>query len=105
MYTAEPRFNDLDAPRSGWRVAVQFNGADLLPRRVTAVERDSATLGLYPYVGPFDVVYRVILPMPAAGPVAGRPYDLEIASALGKLIIDFETPNGTITPQEPVPPP
>ena len=105
MYTAEPRFNDLDAPRSDWRVALKVEGADLLPRRVTAVPLDAAVLGLYPFIGPFDVVYQVIVPMPAAGPIAGRPYTLEIASALGKLDMDFSKPGPSLTPQEPVPPP
>jgi hypothetical protein len=105
LYTAEPKYNDLDAPRSQWRVAVKVDGSDVLPRRVTAVDRDATSLGLYPYVGPFDTVYRVLLPIPGTGPIEGREFTLEIASALGKLSIDFGKPNGTITPQEPVPPP
>ncbi len=105
LYTADPKFNNLDAPRSDWRVALKVDGADLLPRRVTAESRDAAVLGLYPYIGPFDIVYRVIVPVPEAGPVEGREFTLEIASALGKLDIDFAKPNGTLTPQEPVPPP
>ena len=105
FYTAEPHYNDLDSTRTVWRVAMKFEGTDLLPSRVTSLERDAATLGLYPYIGPFDTVYQVIVPLPAAGPVAGRPFGLEIAGAIGRLSIDFSTPNGTITPQEPVPPP
>jgi hypothetical protein len=105
FYTAESRFNDLDAPRTDWRVALKVEGTDLLPRRITSLDRDASTLGLYPYIGPFDTIYQVIVPVPAAGPIAGRPFGLEIASALGRLSIDFSTPNGTITPQEPVPPP
>lgn len=105
LYTADPRFNDLDAPRSNWRVALKVDGADLLSRKVTGVQRDAATLTLFPYVGPFDVVYRVIAPMPQAGPVEGRAFTLEIASALGKLTLDYGAPDGVITPQQPVPPP
>jgi hypothetical protein len=105
FYTAESHYNDLDGLRTGWRVALKVEGTDLLPRRITALDRETSTLGLFPYVGPFDTIYQVVVPMPAAGPVAGRPFALEIASALGKLSIDFSTPNGTITPQEPVPPP
>jgi hypothetical protein len=105
FYTADPRFNNLDAPRSDWRVALKVDGADLLAQRVTSPQRDAATLALFPFVGPFDVVYRVIAPRPASGPVDGRAFTLELASALGKLTLDYGTPNGTITPQQPAPPP
>lgn len=105
FYTAEPRYNNLDAPRSDWRVALKVDGADLLARKVTSLERDAATLGLFPFVGPFDVVYRVTTPMPEAGPVEGREYTLELASAIGKLDLDFGKPNGVIMPQQPAPPP
>jgi hypothetical protein len=105
FYTAEPRHNDLDAPRSDWRVALKVDGADLLPRRITSLPRSVETLGLFPYIGPFDVIYRVLAPTPPTGPVAGREYTLEISSALGKLPVDFGKPDGAVTPQEPVPPP
>jgi hypothetical protein len=105
LYTADARYNNLDAPRSDWRIALKVDGADLLARRVTAVDRDAATLALFPFIGPFDVVYRVIAPLPQGGPVDGREYTLELASALGKLDLDFGAPDRVITPQQPVPPP
>jgi hypothetical protein len=105
LYTAEPRFNNLDAPRSDWRVALKIDGADLLARKVTALDRDAAVLALFPFVGPFDIVYRVIVPMPQVGPVDGREYTFELASALGKLSLDYGAPDGVITPQQPAPPP
>jgi hypothetical protein len=105
FYTAEPRYNDLDAPRSDWRVALKVDGADLLPIRITSQARDAEALGLFPYVGSFDVVYRVVVPVPQTGPIEGREYTLEIAGALGKLPVDFGKPDGTITAQEPAPPP
>jgi hypothetical protein len=105
FYTAEPRDNDLDAPRSVWRTAVKVDGGDLVARRLTSIDRDATTVGLYPYIGPFDVAYRVLLPSSSSGPIAGREFTLEIASARGKVSIDFGAPNGTITPQEPAPAP
>jgi hypothetical protein len=105
LYTAEPHFNNLDAPRSDWRVVLKVDGADLLAKKITAAPRDAATPGLFPFVGPFDVVYRVIAPVPQAGPIDGREYTLELASALGKLSLDYGKPDGVITPQQPVPPP
>lgn len=105
FYTAQPRENDLDAPRSIWRVAVKVDGTDLLPRRVTSVDRDATITGLFPYVGPFDVVYRASFPPASAGPLAGREFTLEIAGARGKLPLDYGRPDGTVDPQQPAPPP
>jgi hypothetical protein len=107
FFTATSRENDLDAPRSVWRVALKVGDEDLLASRVTGISSDATTTGLFPYVGPFDVVYRVILPHSPSGAVAGRPFVLEIASALGKLQIDFGAPieQPVARPWEPVPPP
>ncbi len=105
FYAADRHNDDLDAPKSVWRVAVKADGADLLATRVTGIDRDATSLTLYPYVGPFDTLYRVLVPFAPGGPLAGREFTLELASALGKLSIDFGAPNGVITPQEPVPPP
>jgi hypothetical protein len=105
FYAADSRDDDLDAPRSVWRVAARADETDLVATRVTSVERDATVLGLFPYVGPFDTVYRVFLPRAPGGPLGGRPFVFEIASARGKVTMDFAKPNGAVTPQEPVPPP
>ena len=106
LFTAEPRFNDLDATRSDWRVALKFEGADLLPTKVTTLPRSSEVPELYPYVGPFDTVYLVTLPMPQGGPIAALPFTLELASPLGKLTMDFGKGTGSaLLPQQPAPPP
>jgi hypothetical protein len=105
FYAAEPRDDDLDAPASVWRVAVKADGADVVASRVTSVERDATVLGLFPYVGPFETVYRVFVPPPPGGPLGGRPFVLEVAGARGKLSFDYGLPDGPITPWEPVPPP
>ncbi len=105
FYAADRKNDDLDAPRSVWRVAVKADGADQIATRVTAADRDATAIELYPYVGPFDTLYRVLVPSAPGGPLAGREFTLELASALGKLSIDFAAPDGPITPQQPVPPP
>jgi hypothetical protein len=105
FYTADPRDDDLDAPRSVWRVAVKVDGGDLVASRVTSVERDATTLGLYPYIGPFETVYRVFVPRASGGPLSGRPFTLEIAGARGKLAMDFGASAAPVaSPQEPAPP-
>jgi hypothetical protein len=106
FYTADPRANDLDAPRSVWRVALKLGSEDVVASRVTSVDADANTAGLFPYVGPFDVVYRVFLPRPPSGELDGRAFVLEIASALGKVALDYGVPDGRIAdePWQPVPP-
>jgi hypothetical protein len=107
FYTADSRANDLDAPRSVWRVALKIGDVDLLATRVTSIDSDATTAGLFPYVGPFDVVYRVSLPRPAAGALDGKPFVLQIASTLGKVDLDYGAPLTTIVdaPWQPVPAP
>jgi hypothetical protein len=107
FFTAQPRENDLDAPRSIWRVALKVGTEDLLATRVTSVQADATIVELFPYVGPFDVVYRVFLPHSPSGPIVDRPFLVQLASALGKLELDFGAPNlkPVDQPWQPVPPP
>jgi hypothetical protein len=105
FFTASALANDLDAPRSVWRVAVKVDGADVLPRRVTAMERKATDTGLFPYIGQFDVVYRVLLPPAPGGPLAGRPFVVEISSALGSLTLDYAAGGGPLGPVGPAPSP
>jgi hypothetical protein len=105
FYAADTKDDDLDAPRSVWRVAARADGTDLVATRVTSTDRDATVLGLFPYIGPFDTVYRVFVPHAPGGPLGGRPFVFDIASARGKLTMDFGKPNGPVAPQEPVPAP
>jgi hypothetical protein len=47
----------------------------------------------------------VFLPHAPGGPLAGREFTLEVASARGKVAMDFGGPGGPFNPQEPVPRP
>jgi hypothetical protein len=106
FYTADPRANDLDAPRSMWRVFVRVDGADLEATRVTSIDRDTTILGLFPYVGPFEVAYLVLLPRPTSGELRGRPFVLELASGLGRVSLDWNVAGILVEePWQPVPPP
>jgi hypothetical protein len=73
---------------------MKVGDADLLARSVTALDRDATVTGLFPYVGPFDVVYRVVFPPAPGGPVGDGKVVLELASALGKIDLRFGEPNG-----------
>jgi len=107
FYAADPKANDLDAPRSVWRVAVKAGDADVVASRVTSIDSDATVVGLFPFVGPFDVVYRVFLPRAPAGPLAGGPFTLELSSAMGRLALDYgQVPEKPIDgPWQPVPAP
>jgi hypothetical protein len=105
FYTADPTDDDLDAPTSVWRVAVKVDDADVHATRVTSIERDATILGLFPYVGPFETVYRVFLPPAPGGPLAGRRFTLQVASARGTVSLDYAVSNGAVMPFQPVPPP
>jgi hypothetical protein len=107
FYTADSRANDLDAPRSVWRVALRVGEADLLATRVTSIDSDATVVGLFPYVGPFDVVYRVSLPRAAEGPIDGKRFVLALSSTLGKVDLDYGAPLTKVVdaPWQPVPPP
>jgi hypothetical protein len=105
LYTAEPKDNDLDAPKSIWRVSVRVDGEDIVSSKVTAIDREATVVMLFPYIGPFDTLYRVVVPAAPSGALAGRKFTFELASARGKLLLDFGAPGGSITPQEVVPPP
>jgi hypothetical protein len=101
FYTANSRENDLDSRSSIWRVALELDEGELLPQKIVAVDADATLVNLFPFVGAFDTVYLVRFPHPSGGPLAGRLFAMEIASALGQLALDFRVPDG---PDQPAPP-
>jgi hypothetical protein len=87
FFTTESRDNDLDAPRSIWRVALLSEGQpEQLPVEVRTVRSDGLLRDLYPYIHEYDVLYRVRFPR--AGP-AGRPPTLRIAGSEGQMDFRF----------------
>ncbi|BDG02442.1 hypothetical protein [Anaeromyxobacter oryzae] len=105
FYTADSKVNDLDAASSVWRVALHVDGAELLPVHVEGVEPDATVRGLFPFVGPFDVVYLVHFPKAPGGALAGRAFELRISSALGKIPLDFAEVDGVEHPAPAAPAP
>ena len=91
LYTADKDDNDLDSTRSVWRVAVETEGVEVLAGRITGLEDEANLRGLFPWIGPFDVVYSVRFPR-SAEPLEGRPFVLRISSALGQIPLDFGKP-------------
>lgn len=95
VYTPERTVNDLDSPRSVWRLALVVEGAgEMLPvDRPDVVHADATVTGLYPQVGLFDVVYRVRFPRwKGERPLDETPFTLVLAGARGKLELRFNRP-------------
>ena len=72
---------DSSPPPASTDGGLKVDGADVLASRVTSVDSDANLVGLFPYIGPFDVAYRVTLPRAPSGEAAGKPFVLEIARA------------------------
>jgi hypothetical protein len=100
FYTGDTRSNDLDAAAgSVWRLALKLDEGDVVTRDATALDTDATLQGVFPYIGPFDVVYRVRFPKPPGRPLAERPFTFLVSSALGKLELPFN--DGTVGPDRP----
>ncbi len=93
LYTADRKHNDLADPGSIWRIQLD-DGTVLAPAAaVEVVPKDANTMQLFPFVGNFDLVYKVRVPW-TGQPLTGRPFTLRIMSALGPLVLDFGPKGG-----------
>jgi len=90
LFTPDRADNDLDAPRSIWRVALVVEGVgEALPVRVEQQRPDATLVTLFPSVGAFDVAYRVRFPREAL-PLDGRSFTLRMASARGRIDLQYQ---------------
>ena len=95
FYTNDRAANDLASTQSVWRVALAVEGAgELLPaRRPEIVRADATVTGLYPYLGKFDIAYRVRFPRwKGERPLHEIPFTLVVAGALAKVELRFGEP-------------
>ena len=95
FYTNDRHSNDLASTRSVWRLAlVVEGGGDVLPAGRPEIVRSDATItGLYPYVGQFDIVYRVRFPRwKGERPLHEVPFKLVVAGAPAKIELRFDQP-------------
>jgi len=88
FYAADRRANDLDAPRSVWHLELDDGEIRVPAFEVVGLTTDATIRQLFPYVDPFDVVYRVRFRWTGAS-LVGRPFKLRIGSGLGELVLDF----------------
>jgi hypothetical protein len=91
FYAADKADNDLDGLKSVWHVTVQDGASERVASRITAADLDATVRALYPWAGPFDVVYEVRFPR-GAEPLAGRPFSLVLAGAVGRIALDYGKP-------------
>jgi hypothetical protein len=94
FFTDDRRANDLATDRGTWRVALLVNEEEQVPAaKISQVKRDPTLQILYPYIDDFRTLYRVRFPRhPGPTPLAGLPFQLRIAGALGKLDLAFAPP-------------
>jgi hypothetical protein len=89
LFTPDRDANDLDAPKSVWRVALVVPGAgEALPDRIEQVKADATLRALYPDFSVFDVVYRVRFGRSRVA-IEGRPFTLRLAGAKGRADLVF----------------
>jgi hypothetical protein len=100
FYTADRKANDLDAQNSVWRLSLDLGaGEQVVTRDVQVLEPNANVTRLFPYVSPFDDVYRVRFNRVKGGPLDGRTFDLAIASAIGRMELTFG--DGAVGPDQP----
>ena len=87
--------DDLDRPKSIWRISLSANGEEVLPLQVERISRASIQLKtFYPYLDEFWVAYRLRFARlrPDGSPVfTGNPASLNLhfASVLGKVELTY----------------
>jgi hypothetical protein len=92
FFTADRSANDLSKPTSTWRVSLVVNGTEhALPTKIEFVRADPTLRMLYPYISDFDTLYRIRFPrFPGEAPLASLPFQLRIASALGRVELSWK---------------
>jgi hypothetical protein len=90
LYTDADQDNDLGSRRTAWRIALVVPGeGEALPVEIRRERMDAQLRELYPFVGDFDVAYRVRFARWKGAPLAGRRFLLRIAGPKGRLDFDF----------------
>ena len=92
FYTADRDANDLDAPRSVWRIEMDTGKAQVLSREAHALDKDANVTALFPWVGPFDTVYLLRFPRVPTLPAADHWFLLRLSSGLGQVLLDWRKP-------------
>jgi len=91
FFTVDRSDNDLDTGHSIWRVSLEPVGepGEAVPVKIEQLDPDATLRTLYPNIGDFDLVYRVRFARWKGEPLSGRSFTLKLASARGKLELEF----------------
>jgi len=89
LYTAQPRWNDLDASDSIWRLEFDLGGGEVVAARAQAQDRNATFEALFPMGGAFDTAYRLRFPRTDDASGEMLPGVLRMASAIGEMIVPY----------------
>ena len=93
----DPRFDDLDRPKSQWRIALVTPRGEVAPSKVERLGRSTMDLrSLYPYFDEFWVGFKITFPKAFPDgteviPEGTQKVTLRMASALGDAELRLET--------------
>jgi hypothetical protein len=96
LYTANRKWNDLDATESIWRIELDMGGGEEVLGRAQSLERTATFDALFPMGGAFDIAYLLRFPRNDTE-LLPRPGVLRFASALGELRLPY-TPGSRPVP-------
>jgi hypothetical protein len=100
MFTTDRKSNDLDSRKSVWRLALRLDtGEEVVTHDATALDADATIVNLFPYVSPFDDVYRVRFNRVPGGPLGERRFTFVVASGYGMMELTYG--DGAVGPDRP----
>ncbi|BDG08861.1 hypothetical protein [Anaeromyxobacter paludicola] len=86
LFTPDKGENDLGDKRSPWRIALVLPDGEVLPDRVDELDPGASPRALYPFLGDFQVLYRVrFVRFTGRAALETMPFSLRIAGPSGKL--------------------
>lgn len=65
LYTYDRKANDLESKKSVWRVLLEANGRSYPPLQIARIKPNAIEAFLYPFVKPWNQMYRVSFPQEA----------------------------------------
>lgn len=112
MYTADRKWNDLQAPTSIWKLTMQSEGGEVAPTTILRVKQDENLRTVFPIIGRYDECYLVRFPVGTSEQALittdTTNARLRFASGLGETLLDWQLVRGSApvptTGEPPLPP-
>lgn len=107
VYTADRRWNDLDKPKTMWRLSIMTDNGMVDATEVIHVRMDANLREIFPVIGRYDECYLVRFPQIASSSDGDKQLiddkvtavKLRMAAAIGETILTYDMVRG----QAPVP--